>query len=166
MMVPSSCMLIWNPPSPENMHTVRSGAPKVAPMAAGNPKPMVPSPPLVTTERFLLYLKYRHENIWFCPTSLTSTASPLVASATLLTTSPMSNGPSAGCMAGLITLSTSCWWYSAKLSLHSRWLFFFSSRVMAGSDTLQSATTATSTGMHLLISERSMSRCMIFACLA
>ena len=36
---------------------LRSGAPKVAPTAAGSPNPIVPSPPLVTTERFLLYLK-------------------------------------------------------------------------------------------------------------
>lgn len=37
MMVPSSSMVICKPPSPKKRHTVRCGAPKVAPMAAGSP---------------------------------------------------------------------------------------------------------------------------------
>ena len=43
--------------SPMKTHTLRSGRPKVAPMAAGIPNPMVPSPPEVTMLRSLVYLK-------------------------------------------------------------------------------------------------------------
>ena len=48
MMVPNSCKVIWNPPSPMTATTVLSNAPNLAPIAAGNPNPMVPNPPEVT----------------------------------------------------------------------------------------------------------------------
>ncbi len=54
--VASSQRVIWNPPSPENEMTVRSGHAKAAPMAAGNPKPMVPAPPELSQEWVLAFL--------------------------------------------------------------------------------------------------------------
>ena len=47
MIVPSSCIVIWKPPSPITQTTSRSGTPSLAPSAAGRPKPIVPSPPEV-----------------------------------------------------------------------------------------------------------------------
>ena len=41
-------MVIWYPPSPIIATTSRSGAPILAPIDAGNAKPMVPRPPEVT----------------------------------------------------------------------------------------------------------------------
>jgi hypothetical protein len=49
-------MVIWIPPSPTIATTVLSGAPYFAPIAAGNPKPMVPSPPEVIL--LLLWLNF------------------------------------------------------------------------------------------------------------
>ena len=43
--VASSWLVIWKQPSPSIAHTVRSGAPTLAPMAAGTAKPIVPRPP-------------------------------------------------------------------------------------------------------------------------
>ena len=43
--VTSSWAVIWKQPSPSMHHTVRSGRPTLAPMAAGTPNPMVPAPP-------------------------------------------------------------------------------------------------------------------------
>ena len=43
--VTSSCAVIWKQPSPSTAHTVRSGRPTLAPIAAGTEKPIVPSPP-------------------------------------------------------------------------------------------------------------------------
>ena len=42
---PNSCRVIWNPPSPMNATTLRSGSANCAPIAAGNPNPIVPAPP-------------------------------------------------------------------------------------------------------------------------
>ena len=44
----SSWAVIWKQPSPSMAHTVRSGRPTLAPMAAGTAKPMVPAPPELT----------------------------------------------------------------------------------------------------------------------
>ncbi len=44
----SSCAVIWKQPSPSTDHTVRSGRPTLAPIAAGTEKPIVPSPPELT----------------------------------------------------------------------------------------------------------------------
>ena len=49
--------VVWKPPSPLNASTIRSGAPNVAPMAAGMQNPIVPSPPDVTMLRGERYLK-------------------------------------------------------------------------------------------------------------
>jgi hypothetical protein len=43
--VASSWLVIWKQPSPSIDHTVASGRPTLAPIAAGTEKPMVPSPP-------------------------------------------------------------------------------------------------------------------------
>ena len=43
--VTSSCAVIWKQPSPSTAHTIRSGMPTFAPIAAGTAKPIVPSPP-------------------------------------------------------------------------------------------------------------------------
>ena len=43
--VESSCAFICTEPSPATQHTTRSGQPTAAPIAAGRPKPIVPSPP-------------------------------------------------------------------------------------------------------------------------
>jgi hypothetical protein len=43
--VASSCEFICNDPSPAMLTTCASGFPIFAPMEAGSPKPMVPSPP-------------------------------------------------------------------------------------------------------------------------
>ncbi len=46
--VASSCAVIWKHPSPSTAHTIRSGRPTFAPIAAGTAKPMVPRPPELT----------------------------------------------------------------------------------------------------------------------
>ncbi len=40
-----SCSVIWKQPSPSMAHTVSSGMPVWAPMAAGTANPIVPRPP-------------------------------------------------------------------------------------------------------------------------
>ncbi len=49
--VVSSQDVIWKPPSPTTTQTSSSGRANLAPMAAGNANPMVPSPPEVMSER-------------------------------------------------------------------------------------------------------------------
>ena len=46
--VTNSCAVIWKHPSPSTAHTMRSGRPTLAPIAAGTAKPIVPNPPLLT----------------------------------------------------------------------------------------------------------------------
>ena len=41
----SSWAVIWKQPSPSIAHTIRSGLPTFAPIAAGTEKPIVPRPP-------------------------------------------------------------------------------------------------------------------------
>ena len=43
--VASSWLVIWKQPSPSIAHTVASGRPTLAPIAAGTAKPIVPRPP-------------------------------------------------------------------------------------------------------------------------
>ena len=43
--VASSWLVIWKQPSPSIAHTVVSGRPTLAPIAAGTEKPIVPRPP-------------------------------------------------------------------------------------------------------------------------
>ena len=43
--VTNSWAVIWKQPSPSTAHTIRSGMPTFAPIAAGTAKPMVPKPP-------------------------------------------------------------------------------------------------------------------------
>jgi hypothetical protein len=49
--VATSWQVIRKEPSPQTATTVRPGLPTLAPMAAGRPKPMVPSPPELMKER-------------------------------------------------------------------------------------------------------------------
>ena len=51
--VASSHSVIWKPPSPTTTQTSASGHAILAPIAAGNAKPMVPRPPEVISERDL-----------------------------------------------------------------------------------------------------------------
>ena len=46
--VTSSWAVIWKQPSPSTAHTVWSGRPVLAPIAAGIENPIVPSPPELT----------------------------------------------------------------------------------------------------------------------
>ena len=46
--VTSSWAVIWKQPSPSTAHTVASGRPTLAPIAAGTAKPIVPRPPELT----------------------------------------------------------------------------------------------------------------------
>ena len=43
--VTNSWLVIWKQPSPSIAHTVASGRPNFAPIAAGTAKPIVPAPP-------------------------------------------------------------------------------------------------------------------------
>ena len=49
--VASSWAFIWTEPSPATQQTTRSGQPSAAPIAAGSPKPIVPSPPELIQRR-------------------------------------------------------------------------------------------------------------------
>ena len=49
--VTNSMPVMRKEPSPSTSMTVLFGAASLQPMAAGRPKPMVPAPPLVTSER-------------------------------------------------------------------------------------------------------------------
>ena len=46
--VTSSWAVIWKQPSPSTAHTMRSGLPTFAPIAAGTANPIVPRPPEFT----------------------------------------------------------------------------------------------------------------------
>jgi len=73
--VASSFIVIWNEPSPARSITKRSGAATFAPIAAGNPNPIVPSPPDVMKVRFLRTSKKCSAHIWCLPTSVARIAS-------------------------------------------------------------------------------------------
>ena len=61
---------IWNDPSPAMQTTVASGFATAAPMAAGKPKPMVPSPPEERKVRGNSRGKNWCAHIWCWPTSV------------------------------------------------------------------------------------------------
>ena len=69
--VTSSCAVIWKQPSPSMAHTVRSGRPTLAPIAAGTLKPIVPRPPELTHVYGSLNRQYCCDHIWCWPTPLT-----------------------------------------------------------------------------------------------
>jgi hypothetical protein len=54
LMVASSWLVIWKPPSPQITQIIWSGQASAAPSAAGTAKPMVPEPPLVMWLRGLI----------------------------------------------------------------------------------------------------------------
>src|ERR687890_459925 len=66
--VASSCSVIWKQPSPSMQTTVASGRPRLAPSAAGKPKPIVPRPPEVTKRRGVSTCRYWAAHIWCWPT--------------------------------------------------------------------------------------------------
>ncbi|MNT99743.1 hypothetical protein D3C72_2426760 [compost metagenome] len=74
-MVASSCTFIMKLPSPDTSTTVRSGQANCAPIAAGRPKPMVPSAPLVRWLRGWLKRQCWATHIWCWPTSQAMIAS-------------------------------------------------------------------------------------------
>ena len=71
MIVASSGMLIWKPPSPTITQISSSGRAKLAPMAVGTPKPIAPSPPEVRKPFLRSWRKYCAVHIWCWPTSVT-----------------------------------------------------------------------------------------------
>ena len=68
--VASSDIVIWKPPSPTTATTRSSGFPSCAPIAAGNPYPMVPAPPLDSHWRSRVDLQNWAAHIWCWPTSV------------------------------------------------------------------------------------------------
>ena len=74
-MVASSCTFIMKPPSPLTRTTVRSGQANCAPIAAGRPKPIVPSAPLVRWLRGWVNRQCCATHIWCWPTSQATMAS-------------------------------------------------------------------------------------------
>src|ERR1039457_3316134 len=69
IMVESSGMDIWNPPSPTSAKTSLSGRANCAPIADGRPKPMAPSPPELIHRRGALKRINCAAHIWCWPTS-------------------------------------------------------------------------------------------------
>ena len=66
--VANSWLVIWKHPSPSTAHTVVSGRPTLAPMAAGTAKPIVPSPPELSQVPGRSYPTNCAAHIWCCPT--------------------------------------------------------------------------------------------------
>src|SRR5690554_857384 len=66
--VTNSWLVIWKQPSPSMDHTVRSGSPTLAPMAAGTEKPIVPRPPELIQLLGRSYLMNWLAHIWCWPT--------------------------------------------------------------------------------------------------
>ena len=56
--------VIWKQPSPSTAHTMRSGRPTLAPMAAGTAKPIVPRPPELTHVYGCSNFQYCAAHIW------------------------------------------------------------------------------------------------------
>src|SRR5829696_868087 len=112
LIVASSWMFIWMPPSPAMTHTGSSGWAKATPIAAGSAKPIVPRPPLVMWLLALVNSKNWAAHIWCCPTSVTSRRS----------------GPAAAFMASITCIGP----YSSRADslrrLSGSWLLASSSR--------------------------------------
>lgn len=75
MDVATSCMTIWNPPSPVTAMTFLSGRAAFAPMAAGRPYPMVPNVPEESSWRGRSMSRKCIAHIWFWPTSVVTMVS-------------------------------------------------------------------------------------------
>ena len=69
--VASSWLVIWKQPSPSIAHTVRSGSPTCAPMAAGTAYPIVPRPPELSQALGRSYWTNWAAHIWCWPTPAT-----------------------------------------------------------------------------------------------
>jgi len=77
--VASSWLFMRKLPSPATSMTSHSGRPILAPMAAGNPYPMVPRPPEDMNLDGSLCTKNCAAHIWFCPTSVVMMASGAIS---------------------------------------------------------------------------------------
>ena len=71
----NSWMFMRKLPSPSMSMTVLAGWAAWAPMAAGRPKPMAPSPPLVNQFLGVLKCQYWAAHIWCWPTPVVTTVS-------------------------------------------------------------------------------------------
>ena len=69
-------MFIWIDPSPDSTIVWTSGWATWAPIAAGRPKPIVPSPPDWIQRRGLSKWKYCAAHIWCWPMSVERMQSP------------------------------------------------------------------------------------------
>ena len=69
--VASSWFVIWKQPSPSIAHTVLSGLPTFAPIAAGTAKPIVPRPPELIQVFGCSYWMNCDAHIWCWPTPAT-----------------------------------------------------------------------------------------------
>mmetsp|Transcript_43047 Transcript_43047/g.94275 ORF Transcript_43047/g.94275 Transcript_43047/m.94275 type:complete len:232 (+) Transcript_43047:877-1572(+) len=85
--VPRSLSVMLKEESPSTSSTVFSGQATCAPMAAGRPKPMVPSEPEVMIERGVVQRRNWHDIIWWLPTPVETTSLWRVASNPVLSAS-------------------------------------------------------------------------------
>ncbi len=158
----SSCSVIMKLPSPAMSTTWRLGQAVFAPMAAGNPNPIVPKPPLLMNVRGFSVLKYSALHIWFCPTSVVSMASSGSSLRRIwsrgLGFNSVGSAVSGGLSCCLVVLTRWSHWFS---------VFFLACLIkrsyMAAKALLASATIGTSISMFLPISAASMSMWIIFA---
>ena len=164
--VPSSWMVIWNPPSPITAITSLSGSPILAPSAAGSAKPMVPSPPEVIFDLDLLKFIYLHATIWCWPTSVTRIELPSVFSFMDLITSAILNPPCCLLYSWSITLSNSILFNSLKLFTQETCFLFFTCGSISFRVCFTSPITANSTLTFLSTSAGSISKWIILACFA
>ena len=114
---PSSCMFIRKPPSPLMETTTASvpRSPKAAPMAAGKPKPIVPSPPDVMWLRVRPKPKCWAAHIWCWPTSVVSTPLSPAFSPSLRIASTAPRGPS-GSPGGVRISGSVCWRHASMVA--------------------------------------------------
>ena len=151
-----SCMFICMPPSPVIQTTSLSGAPILAPTAAGKPNPIVPRPPEVIICLPLGMVIYCVAHIWCCPTSVTTIPwgkVSLMVSMIICGESPWSRRISSGfssCHMPIFASHLSVFLASAHSTRRS-------------SAILASETTGTSTTTFREIEDASISRCTIFA---
>jgi hypothetical protein len=64
-------LVIWKQPSPSIAHTVASGLPTLAPIAAGTAYPIVPAPPELSQVCGFSYEMNCEAHIWCWPTPAT-----------------------------------------------------------------------------------------------
>ncbi len=95
--VTSSCAVIWKQPSPSIAHTIRSGRPTFAPIAAGIAYPIVPSPPELIHVFGCLNFQSWLAHIWCWPTPDARIVSSGVFARSASTTYCGFSGPPSSC---------------------------------------------------------------------